>query len=243
MHEAGQGEVMYEARAAKHLVGKIEPRHRGAGEAPGRRQLRRHARRRIALEQRGIGKLPITGAQIARSDDRAVFDRKVVAGDAQPLRGAGKIDGARLGGGMAHGGTRLLHREGARGGALVGACRRGHRQHADAADVDVELVGGNLCQGGGDALADFDLAWAHLDKAAGIEPEPARQARVGGEVDRQLGGHGTSSWAARSTARTMRLWAPHRHRLRSSAPRTCASLGLGSRARRAAADIRMPAMQ
>ena len=37
------------------------------------------------------------------------------------------------------------------------------------------------------------------------------------------------SLAARSTARTMRLCAPQRHRLRSSAPRTSASLGSGLR--------------
>ena len=48
---------------------------------------------------------------------------------------------------------------------------------------------------------------------------------------------------ARSTARTMRLWAPQRQRCRSSAARTSASLGSGLRRSSAAALIRMPEMQ
>ena len=59
------------------------------------------------------------------------------------------------------------------------------------------------------------------------EPQPSRQARIGARLNRELGGHGSSAWAARSTARTIRLWAPHRHRFRSSALRTSASLGSG----------------
>ena len=129
---------------------------------------------------------------------------------------------------------------------------------ADAGKLHVELVGDDLRQRGEDALTDLDLAGRDLDDAIEREPEPLRQARVGaqvaGEQDRALGrgrggrvrggAHaGCPAFAARSTARTMRLWAPQRQRFRSSAARTSASLGSGLRRSSAAALIRMPEMQ
>src|SRR5581483_10684259 len=131
-----------------------------------------------------------------------------------------------------------------RGGALVGARCRRHRLHADALEADVELVGGDLRQRSDDPLADLDLAGAHLDEPARIEAQPARKPRVGLEVDGKLRrGLHDASLAARSTARTMRLWAPQRHRLRSSAARTSGSLGSGLRRSSAAAEMRMPDVQ
>src|SRR5207244_55744 len=102
--------------------------------------------------------------------------------------------------------------------------------HAHPGEIDIELVGRNLGQRGDDALADLDLAGAQYNEARGIEAQPARESWIGGEIGRQLpGGSHVASLAARSTARTIRLWAPQRHRLRSSAARTSASLGSGLR--------------
>src|SRR5262245_46489009 len=49
--------------------------------------------------------------------------------------------------------------------------------------------------------------------------------------------------AARSTARTMRLWVPQRQRLPASAARTSCSLGRGLRSSSSFADMIMPLMQ
>src|SRR5262249_12886648 len=49
--------------------------------------------------------------------------------------------------------------------------------------------------------------------------------------------------AARSTARTMRLWVPQRQRLPASAERTSASLGFGVRSSSSLAVMIMPLMQ
>src|SRR6185295_4448287 len=106
--------------------------------------------------------------------------------------------------------------------------------------------------------ADLDLAGRDLNDAVRAEPQPLRQPPVGLQAARQrrpaavdnviaetwASAHGVaSSFAARSTARTMRLCAPQRQRLRSSASRTCASVGLGLRRKSAAAATMMPEMQ
>ncbi len=51
------------------------------------------------------------------------------------------------------------------------------------------------------------------------------------------------AWAARMTARTMRLWVPQRQRLAASAERTSCSLGLGLRSSNSLADMIMPLIQ
>src|SRR5262249_33487292 len=51
------------------------------------------------------------------------------------------------------------------------------------------------------------------------------------------------AWAARSTARMMRLWVPQRQRFPASAARTSGSLGRGLRSSSSFADMIMPLMQ
>ena len=74
------------------------------------------------------------------------------------------------------------------------------------------------------------------------------RAEPGGELTSIDGGsvHGQVlplAWAARSTARMMRLWVPQRQRLPSSAARTSCSLGRGLRSSSSFADMIMPLMQ
>ena len=123
------------------------------------------------------------------------------------------------------------------------------RDHADAASVDVELVGGDLRQRGQDALADLDLAGGDLDAAVRRETRShLRQPRVGAQAPGHGPGHrlgaalSGDAFAARSTARTMRLCAPQRHRLRR-APRAPPPRSDRVCARSAAALIRMPETQ
>src|SRR5262249_47995548 len=148
-----------------------------------------------------------------------------------------QIDRTRLGGYMADGRSGLLDRLAAGGYSLVGACRSGGRKQSHARDVDVELVGSDLGQRGNDALSDLDLARTELDCSIATDAQPLRQPRVALQAGWQLRGAGSgelsagrchaarASLAARSTARTTRLWAPQRQRLRSSAALTSASVG------------------
>src|SRR6202035_2178369 len=132
--------------------------------------------------------------------------------------------------------ARLLHRKAARGDPLIGAVGRRRPDYLHPADIDVEFVGGDLGQRGDDALADLYLARRERQMPFGREPDPRRQFWVCRKIDRQFwrrgggrgGAHGVAiSAAARSTARTMRLCEPQRHKLRSSAPLTSASDGFG----------------
>ena len=47
---------------------------------------------------------------------------------------------------------------------------------ADALEVDVELVGGDLRERGADALAELDLAAEDRHRAVGVDAQPARSA-------------------------------------------------------------------
>src|ERR1700680_3356399 len=130
----------------------------------------------------------------------------------------------------------MLHRKTAGGDAFIRAARGRSTDHLPPADIDVEFVGGDLGQRGDDALADLYLARRERQMPFGREPDPRRQFWVCRKIDRQFwqrgggrgGAHGVAiSAAARSTARTMRLCEPQRHKLRSSAPLTWASDGFG----------------
>src|SRR4029079_15049035 len=115
--------------------------------------------------------------------------------------------------------------------------------------------GGDLCQRGEHALAEFDLARTHLNHTARQDAQPDRETGIGRERWRQRGlgiacpCHQPLSRLARrleaaaSTARTIRLCAPHRHRLWSSAARTSSSLGSSLTASSPAALITTPEMQ
>src|SRR5205807_6862868 len=103
--------------------------------------------------------------------------------------------------------------------------------------------------GSQDTLADFDFTAADRNRAVAVHTQPLRKSRVFLEASGPLepgfgnGVHGAIPLAARSTARTMRLCDPQRHKLRSSASRTSRSVGPLFFARSAAALIRMPLVQ
>ena len=120
----GSVELVDEARPAEHLVGQVEPRRRRAGDAPRSGCLGGDPGAGVARQQGVVGQLPVAGAQVARADDGAVLDLEALGGDAEALGGGTQVDRARLRGRVAHGRARLLDRQAARGGALVGARRR-----------------------------------------------------------------------------------------------------------------------
>src|SRR5712691_2498819 len=142
----------------------------------------------------------------------------------------------------------------------------------DALEIDVQLVGGDLRQRGADALSQLDLAREdrhlarRLDDNPGVQPpvrvEAPRQARLvvpecplrsecppdderaaGLDEVATGGAHDRISFAARCTARTMRLCEAHRHRWPLSACLTSWLVGLGFRSSSALAAITMPLPQ
>ena len=94
------------------------------------------------------------------------------------------------------------------------ACVAGDDAHALRRDV--ELLGGDLRQRREDTLADLHLAGGDADTPAGLEADPAIEARIVGEALRQsVVAHGFAPAIirpARCTARMMRLCTPQRQR-------------------------------
>ena len=70
----------------------------------------------------------------------------------------------------------ILDGEAARGHAFVGTVRSARGQHADPLQRDTELFGGDLREGGEDALAELDLAARDRYRAVALEMHALRQA-------------------------------------------------------------------
>ena len=261
MQHSGKVDVVHEPRRPEHLVRKIEPRRRLADDPVRIRRTRRDLPRRFAIEKARVGELPVARPPSVIGRDHAALHRHCGNRDAEPFGGGVDDDRPRLRAGVAQGRPRLLDRKTAGGDRFVGARPRNGGHHAHLIQCDIELVGDDLRQRRDDPLPDLDLARSHLDESRGAKTQPlvqpavdlqaARQlrrraGRFAGEPDREIHCVCVSTLAAaaaRSTARTIRLWAPQRQRLRSSALRTSAALGCGTRASSAAALISIPAVQ
>src|SRR6185369_16608593 len=84
-------------------------------------------------------------------------------------RGGGKQHLARFGARETYRRAAVLDREAACGHSFVWRERRVSVHHANALQVDVELVGRDLRERGSDALAKLDLAGKDGDSAVGID--------------------------------------------------------------------------
>ena len=251
---------MHKARLAGDLVGNVETLHGAADDMVGAGKFGFNLAGGLAIEQVVIGERPVSGQPVGAAHAYgAVGDFEVGERHFEPRCRGLEVNGARLGAGVAQRGARFLHRHAARGHLLVGAGGGACGHHAHPCKGDVEFLGGDLRQRGDDALADFDLARIDRHIAVGVEFEPLAELAVDMQAARQSG----QAWvhlrqfecevhavalsfimsAARSTARTIRLWLPQRHRCLSSASRTWASLGRGLFSRNAAAVTRIPEMQ
>ena len=164
VQHARQLQVVHVDAGARHLVRQVEPRQRLADQ----RQLIGTFRRRAAIGVPGeidLGtQLPIGRALVARlAVDGAVAHEQLVNAGVEPSRRGLQESIAYLGAGLPQRAAAVHGRPAAGGNALVRAAAGIGRDHADAGVVDVQLFRRDLRQGGGDALADFDLAGAHLD--------------------------------------------------------------------------------
>ena len=239
MQQAGRVQVWMKRGRPNTLSGISSARHARCRRCAARRPAS-PSRRQVAsrAEQGIVGQLPIAGAQIAGPDDRAVFDRKRRP-PATPSRcgRAAKIDGARLG--ARRGARRCRNRSTERlpevtpslglRAVVAGSMRtRPMSTSSSSAAICAKAV---------------RMPWPISTLPGVTSTKPSARIRshrdrrglarrLTGSCGRPHGGgpaHAPPSLAARSTARTMRLWAPQRHRLRSSAARTSASLGSGLR--------------
>ncbi len=207
MQHAGQGHVVHEAGTAVHLVGDVEPCRSGAGQRALDRRLGCDAGRGLALEQAVLGQLPVAGAQVARAGDGAVPHLQALRGHPQPLARRVQEGGARLRAGIAQRHAGMLDGIAARGHPLVGAGGRAGRHHAHARDVDIELVGDDLGNGGQDALPDLDLAGKYLHDPFWAEAQPLRQALVALQAARQRASAGIQNVVAETGPSAHRLCA------------------------------------
>src|SRR5207249_5056010 len=82
-------------------------------------------------------------------------------------------------------GAALLHRKAPGGLTLVRSSCGVAVDHLDALEVHVQLVGGDLRQGGADTLAQLDLAGEDRHGAVGLDAQPGVEHAVRLEAARQ----------------------------------------------------------
>ena len=212
-----------------------------AGAGRGRAGCRRRAAvvaRRMFLDGRGL--VPIRGrgrfsSRVAGAwPDRSGACLESVHGNLEPLRGAPEQLVARGAGSVADRRASALHRSAAGRETVVGRGFGVAVAHANAVRLQRQLLAADQRQRIVQPLAQLHLAGQHGNGAVGLELQP-----VGDTLDH--GADSPAAAAACSVARIIRLWAPQRQMLRSSAAWICSRVGDGSRSSRAAAAIITPA--
>ena len=100
-------------------------------------------------------------------------------------RGGFEKELSHLGAGNPHRHATHLDRLAAGGVPLVGRMRRVSSDQYQSLERYVQLVGGDLGDGGLDALTELDLAAPHRHRTVGVEAHPAIQPRRDFETLRQ----------------------------------------------------------
>ena len=239
--------------AARELVRQVQPGQAGADQAIRRCGLGRVTAGGGPVEQRGVGQFPVAAGPAVRRQDLAVGYGQLVLGHAEPGRGRGQVPSPGLRADQAKRGAGVLDGKAAGGVTLVGTQAGDRRHHPHPGEADVQFLGGHLGQRGQHALPELDLARAYLDDAGRQHAQPVAEPRVRRDRGRQRdvlrrvhavpSGSARSSAAASSTAETMRLCAPHRHRLPSRAARTSSPEGSALRRSRPTAAMITPDKQ
>src|SRR6202012_2342577 len=112
----------------------------------------------VAIQRNVVCEFPIAGARIAGSRQDAIIDIEAVDIDTKTIRCSAQEDLPDLSADMPDREPRMLHGETTGCNAFVGPAGRRCPDHLDTADIDVELVGGDLGQCRYDALSDLDLS-------------------------------------------------------------------------------------
>ena len=181
---------------AHHAVGRSGLHRRGAGGRLGE------------VDLAGDGPVVLPGRR-AVLQELAVDHGEIVTAAVETKGSALQRLGPHLGADQAHRAARHLDRERRRRVELVRAVGGVARQHDDAIERQVELLGGDLADGGDDALPHLDLAGGDAHGAVGLEMDPAIEPRIVDQAGRQRARvHARPPLrrvaAARSTARRMR---------------------------------------
>ena len=209
MQQVFRHEVVHESGAA-HLRRQVDARHALADHLVGRGGLRRRRPGdRLAEIDLGRDRPVVLAGRRAVLQELSVDHRELVAAAIEPERRPLQRLGAHLGADQPHRAAGHFDRQRRRRVELVGTMGGVARQHGDAIERHVELVGRDLADGGDDALPDLDLAGGDAHGAVGLEADPAVEARILDQAGRQDGrAHAglplRSVAAARSTARRMR---------------------------------------
>ena len=116
------------------------------------------------------------------------------------------------------------------------------RLHDDIGRIHLQFLRRDDGDRGGDALADIDLAGAHMNPAVSIDADPIVDIGVGREA--WIGSHRSAPPPVSCLrARRMRGCDPQRHRCGTSASRISASSGLGDFRISAVAAMTRPGVQ
>lgn len=173
-------EIVNEAGTAQHFVRQVN-----AGQVLGRGRGEFDLQRRIADADvevdgaREVGVRPDGGTVGGHEYPRHQPDlRRLEPG---LLRGRATEQLTRLGAHPPHRGTGERDRQAACREAFIRRRRRIRRRGAHGLGWDVELVGGDLCQGGENALSEFDFAGAQCDGAVVGDGQPGGDPRIGDE--------------------------------------------------------------
>ena len=230
----------------------------------------------VASRLRSGSEFAVADLAAVRRRDDAVGDLQLIRCHAEPLRREVDQNGASLGACHAQSCAAVLDRLAAGGLTLVRRLAGVAGDHPDASERQIDLLGGDLREGGENALPQFDFSREDGRGAVGVDANPAvelaivlqapgqpflTEGKIGIERERhhertKPAGETASresgsvhrqvlplAWAARSTARMIRLWVPQRQRLPASAARTSGSLGRGLRSSSSFADMIMPLVQ
>jgi hypothetical protein len=202
-------DVVDEGRTAQ-LRRQVEARDAASHHAIGRSGLHRcgPGRHLGKVDLAGDGPVVLPGRRTVLQE-LPVDHGEIVAAAVETQGSALQRLGPHLGADQTHRAARYFDRERRRRIELVRAVGGVARQHDDTIEGQVELLGGDLADGGDDALPHLDLAGGDAHGAIGLEMDPAVEPRIVDQAGRQWAR--VHAWpplrrvaAARSTARRMR---------------------------------------
>ena len=177
------GHDVVDKAATGELVGQIEPREALADIPIFRGSLGRSRSGGVPGKTYLVGERPVIMAcRGAAKHEAPVFDGEVRRVASDLCRGGRQEEGADLGTDQPDGAAGLEDRVASGGEALRWARTRITGEHTEVFRRDVQFIGGDLRQRGQNALTEFNLARGDADLSAGLEHDPAVQARIVGET-------------------------------------------------------------
>jgi hypothetical protein len=177
-----------EARCACDLRGYVEARRVRADDAKLRGTLGLDTRRRFTRQDLPMRQVPIAHlADAVVTADHAVVHRQLVNRNIEASRRFAQQQPTCFRAGMAQRASAVIRRAARGSVAFIGRGERIDRRHANARELDVELLGGNLRERRDDALSDLDLACEDRYRTVGLETHPLVEAPIRLEIAGELG--------------------------------------------------------